>query len=438
MWLALAAGVMVFVSINPYALTKLEETLAWLSLINIKYAMGRKIINVYAISYLYHIAIGSVAFGFMMIGLGLGAIKKWRETLFLLGFVGPFGYMTLYYSNGGFYVRNFVTAMPLLMIWAGVGFVFLLNLMRPRLLKIGFLITGLVVVLWPSVRNSVVNSYYYTKPWSYETILVDAEEMLVEGDIVVAHPFDPLPGYVTRLPFVAEERYSLAEFREEGANYALINMDWAANNFYGWMNTTFRESLKYWEKPYGVMRNTYWGISIEEMMSCVVADAYKPWQAPEAALFLVKVPDYSELDFEKIEVTDLVNFSVEEDYVYKIVARILSDQPVEKNMRSAYVRVDLYKNKTQAEGNVLGEQVSVSPRYWGEGGRDEEIYVHVGKGIGYAKLQFDYSRLVDAKHQIGKVVVYRSTEEFSRDEQCGAVNYVEYKDLLYPYSHGNL
>lgn len=424
--MAFAAAGFVFVLVNPYALIKLEETLGWLSLINIKYAMGRKILNVYAVSYLYHIAIGSVIVGLILVGLVRGVFSKWRGVIFLFCFLVPFMYMTLYYSNGGFYVRNFVTVMPLLMLLAALGYVALVNLVKPGSMRAVVVAASLPVVLWPSLINSAINSYFYTKPWNYDLILSGATEKLEEGDVVVAHPFDPLPAYVERMPFLAEERYSLAEFREDGADYALVNMDWAANNFYGWMNTDFNEGLKYWNKPYEKLRNTFWGISIEEMMDCVVVSAYKPWQAPEADLFLVGVPDHAGLVYEKVsgEESDLLEF--ESGYVYKISVDVTSDQEVSKQTRKAFVKLQLENGDSH-----------VSARYWGVGKKTLDVYfapeISVGGEIGLA-----YSGITNEEYEMNNVVVYRSVERYDRDSECQSVSYEEYKDLLYPYSHGNL
>lgn len=421
-------AVLVFVILNPYFFIHLEQALKAVSDVSQKYAMGRMKLMTYPFYYLVNIDYGPPVFALAVLGIFYGLKKFFKKSILLLSVVVPFFFVMTYYSVGGFYIRNFITVTPLLMIFAAMFF--------DRIVaRVKYFWLAIPLVIFVPLRNSLVNSTYYLKPWSYKEIVVKSEKVLPKKAIVASHPFDPLPEWAGRILFERAFSYSLAEFREGGANYALINMDWTGYPFYDWMTSTYPESLKYWRKPVWEMRETFPAAAIEEMMNYVLTESFKPWQAPEAALFLVKVPYFENVRYQvekRVNLNELTK--IQPNRVYRIKAMIKSERLIEKDKRSAYLKADFYG------GGDLKEKVStaVSRRYFGEGWQEIEIIFPAPPDADYLKLSFGTYLNDFENYTLGKITVQESKEEYRSDSTTHKVDFAVYKDLLFPYSHGNL
>lgn len=435
--LAGLSGVLIFILLNPYHWLYLERSLDILSYVSKKYAMGRMKLMTYPFYYFYHIDYGLPLFVSVILGLFLSLKKFGRQIFFLLAEVLPFFFVMVYFSVGGFYIRNFITVTPLLMVFGAVFINSLLGRLKNKSLFKYLSLLIIIGVVFTPLKNSVINSYYYTKQWTYDEILNKSRKVLPEGSLVASHPFDPLPGNVKRADFVRATSYSFAEFREEGAGYALINMDWASGDFYGWMPEVFPKSLNYFRKPVDEMRDTFSGLTIEEMMSFVIASSYKPWQAPDAALFLVKVPYFRNVEYLKPNKIDLAQqFLVEPNFVYQVSSFMSADKFVAKNKRSAFMQIDFY-GKT-LEGKEVKVGSSVSARYYGQGKQILEFTALAPLGAISAKITLGaYLDDLESYFLTG-LMVRESKGKYESNENYQKIDFEQYRDLLYPYSHGNL
>lgn len=479
-----------FVILNPYFFYHFDEAMRWTHSVSLKYAMGRQEFLVYPFSYFYHIDYGVFLSVFILIGIIISLRKYLKQFVFLSGVLLPFFFITTYYSIGGFYVRNFISVTPLILFFGAVGFIYIIELLEIRLKldktkKTILFILLLTITIYPTLKNALINSYFYTQPWTYNQIVNKASLLLKDGDVVASHPFDPLPKNLklTRSDFKTESAYSIEEFKENEVNYALINMDWAGNPFYGWMNQTIPDSIRDWNKPTDRMRNTIYGLSIEEMMQYVVTSAYKPWQAPDAALFLVRIPNFQNLEYETIntyDFKDLLNWKsintnnnhlfsisnnggvddskslklntgmssegldrivseaipVREYYIYKISVDIKSDKLIEKSKRIGFLRLDFYSDDQSFE--TVGITSNISARYYGDTWKTLEVYGRVPKTAKFMRVSFQSGEIIESPLYIDNLIIQKSKSPFNKEKDLEQINFEEYKDLLYANSHGNL
>jgi 4-amino-4-deoxy-L-arabinose transferase-like glycosyltransferase len=427
----------VFILLNPYFWLHIENAVDILSYVSKKYAMGKMKLMTYPFYYFYHIDYGPLLSISVVIGLFYSLKKFCRQSLFLLAELIPFFFIMIYFSGGGFYVRNFITITPILMIFAAVFIGSFLGVIKNK----SFLkyLSPLIIfgVVFITLKNSVISSYYYTKQWTYDEILNQSSKILPKGSLVASHPFDPLPDYVVRTEFERSVSYSLAEFREEKADYALVNMDWASDDFYGWMLKVFPDSLQYWQKPISIMQNTFSGAAMEEMMDYVMADAFKPWQAPDAALFLIKIPYFQDVKYKQLSTIELnQEFSVKPGFVYRVSGLISSDEFVVKNKRSAYIRIDFYSKAVDGKEVRVGS--SVSARYYGSGRQNLELLaVAPGNSVSAKIILGVYLDDLES-YSLTRLAMQVSKEKYTLGENYLKLNFKQYQDLLYPYSDGNL
>jgi len=458
-WKILLLGivaVVVFIILNPYVFIHFEEAREVILFVSKKYAMGRSKLMLYPFYYFINIDYGLPLFILAFGGIFYLILKHFKQAIFILGELAPFFFITVYYSIGGFYIRNFITITPPLMVVAAASVDYFYTMVKKTIKQrnnfgVWVLMTFVVfAVVFVPLRNSIINSYYYTKPWSYDQILIKSAKLLPENSLVASHPFDPLPGNVRRIYFESATLYSLSEFRQDKADYALINMDWASNNFYGWMTEILPKSAGYYRKPIEEMRNNYWGLSIEEMMNYVQVSSYKPWQAPDAALFLLKVPYFKDVNYSapvKLKIKDwtgdfliLDNIGgvvVKANHIYKITALVRSDEDIQKDKRNVFVRVDFY-DSLQTSADKKGIFTSVSPRYFGHGWQKLEIIAVAPKKTESAGISLQSSGSLPNSYLLKNVSIEESVLPAKSEENYEIIKFDQYKDLLYPNSHGNL
>lgn len=435
--LSALASIFVFVIINPYLWLHYEEALVIISYVSKKYMMGRMKLMTYPFYYSFNIDYGPIIFISVILGSIVSFFKYFKQILFLLVAVLPFIFVMVYYSKGGFYIRNFITVTPILLIIAAAFIsIFTSKIIKMALGKYLLTLFCLALVFVP-LKNSIINSYYYLQPWTYKEILVKSTKVLPKGSVVASHPFDPLPDNITRTDFERSVAYSLSEFREEKADYALINMDWASDDFYGWMLEIFPNSLQYWQKPISAMRNTFSGVAIEEMMDYVLIDAFKPWQAPDAAFFLIKVPYFRDVEYQNPKKIDLgQQFPVEPNFVYQVSGLISADKSVVKNKRSAFIQIDFYKKTL--EGKEIRVSGSVSARYYGLGKQNLELTAVAPANAFSAKIVLEDYLNDSESYSLTGLIMRESADKYKLKENYLKLNFKQYQDLLYPYSHGNL
>lgn len=483
----------IFMLLNPYFFVHLPQALKAVSDVSAKYGMGNNSFRLYPFSYFFHIDYGAVESLFVIVGLLVALRKYLKSSLILLSFILPFFYVLVYYSIGGFYVRNFITTTPLLLAFAAIGVVWLVDsLLRNRksmFLSNGIMLIFLAATIYLPLKNVLIHDYYYTKPWVYDDYLAKDDKVLPENSVIATHPFHKvsLTKKFTQIDFEMDRLYSFAEFREQKADFALVNMDLAGNAFYNWMNKSIPISLMYWNKPVEKMNNTFWGLSINEMMNYIRASSFKPWQAPDAAMFLCKVPTLK--DDEKSKVVKEYHFdkgtdgwtvvypddSTQADYVidavvgnedkgslkyipgstemglkritspsivvqpgkmYVIKAMVKADQEVPLNKRNGFIRLDFY-----ADSNDIlksGERVAVSSRYQGSGWEELIAFAPAPKDVKSLRVSFQIAEQATYHLWLDDVSILQSDDIYKDDTVYQKIPFVEYRDLLYPNSHGNL
>ena len=109
---------------------------------------------------------------------------------------------------------------------------------------------------------------------------------------------------------------------------------------------------------------------------------------------------------------------------------------VEKNKRNVFLRIDFFTRQHSAEDK--GMQVSVSPRYYGEGWQKIELTTRAPQNAKFASVSVQSNDGEIGSYMIKDIVIMKSDLEYETKNDYKKVEFDQYKDLLYPYSHGNL
>ncbi len=299
----------VFIAINPYIFLHWDEFIAINHYSALQYRMGINNLDIYPISYLYHTGIGKIISIFILLGIFLGLKKYTISTLIFLSIILPFFYVLVYYGNGGFYTRNFVTITPLILIFAGLFLTemsqFIGNYLKIGPRSVNFLaIILLAVIAWGQFKNSITTTYYFSQPQNYRSAYLWAQKNIPEGSTVAANTDDRFPKkkQFKLISFEYNEEYSLAEMQEKGVDYGYLSLGEFSVFFYWWMNQDTKQGLVYWDKkvPDSISQNMYAAKVAEELAAWSIASFIKPWQAPDLNRLIVKVPKKLELPKKKI------------------------------------------------------------------------------------------------------------------------------------------
>ncbi len=477
----------IVIILNPYHLINFEKFKEVNTYTFSKYGNGSYSMSGYSFAYLYHHAFGAITSLLIILGIILAVLtKSFWKTVIILSVIGQFFFVFTYYSRGGFYTRNFVTIIPLLLVFAGVPIGFLALVLMKRFSK--FICSLLVlmvitIVSWSNITKSYTVATTYTSPWNIIVIRTWLEQNIPENAKVSAHSNVPLAiNDDQRYSYDFHKSFSIDEFSEEGqTDYAVTNFAWATGGFYWWMGGDFDTFVKhYWNKPVDIMDYSYPAVAIRELEPYVVFSTFKPWIAPDTDFMVAKVPKFSvenkelkrQYSFEtdaagwektgnfwlsadllkwdkgglvigpgaaslesvrwRSSVIDVENWSgFEVDFT-------TIDESTKDQSKSGYVFVDFYANRDDALAvkNRLGVRVSsrtATPNQWLE----KQLIGPIPKGASVMTINFGSYDSANALSRLSKVDVYQAKV----DVDLGGVQVhpIRIDDgNLFPNSHGNL
>jgi hypothetical protein len=310
--------------INPYCLIQQEKFLDAIQIISLKYGYGIKRLNIYILSYLYQVGIGKLLSISVLLGLIISLKKYLFGTLFLLSLLLPFFYVFSYLSNGGYFPRNFITVIPILLFFAAI-FIYELSNFILKMMKISSKFrTPIVIIIvllfsFGPIKNSVISTFFYTKPWNYLRARNWVAVNVPQGSIVLTNQSDMTALRWKDIPnknfdfVLSSSLKNISEMQEAGIEYTFINLDLISGEGAGWMNSMNKDPKIFLNKNKvnAILTNSILGVSIKELSSWSVASFVKPWQAPEMNIMLIKIP--KEPQATKAEMIFSANFnSVEE------------------------------------------------------------------------------------------------------------------------------
>lgn len=492
--LSTIVGLLIVLAINYADLIHWKEFKDINSYNLLKYSVGAKQFNFYPLSYLYHVGIGPLIFISTILGIILGLRRYTFKTIVLISAVVPFMYFFLYYSRGGYYTRNFVTITPLLLIFAAVLIVNFWSWLfkKSTLLKNLLIVLSVLAVSYTQTNHSLVVVSSYIKPWNFEQARNWAAINIQSKAKVVSHPWDKYPrdkDYEI-IPLEPSTIFSIAEMRQEQGEYGFINIDWLSLSSYWWINRSTKDSLLFWNKPDNLLSNTFGSVSAKELAAYSVAVFIKPWQAPEMNILIAKIPEEPEIDKTMLKTFNFNDRSSLEDWSVvdgdyngtqgisydpsqgytapgsiKIEAGvrrfpiilaasplfefegkraivvegwIKSDNPMTKNRRDGFLRVDFYKNNPgKITINTVSSYSSVSPRYFGEGWVKHKIFVIPPRDAKFLTVSAQSNG--STNFWFDDISIFLSEDSFKDPRKSAPfIDYQIPNELLFPYSQGGL
>ena len=301
--------VVIFFAINPFLAFNLEQFFRETRYNYLRYQMGVMHLRAYPYFYLYHWGFGELPSIAIILGMIFMFFKQRLKFFLLMSFVFPFFFVMTYYSNGGIYTRNFATVVPFLMFFAGYGIYALYLLIKkiPHASKNFSLILIIAILLFVNfspIRNSVLLSFSYAQSLSSDVLmnwfvknmpenvklrsyglLLSSSNYHFFTDTIKERNIIQLPWDYSKGP------NSLAEFQDDGTDFAILNTQPLQSVTYWWRSWTMSNLVKYSSVPFDYINNGFYGLSIKELQKYTIKEIYKPWQAAAANNYIVfKIP----------------------------------------------------------------------------------------------------------------------------------------------------
>lgn len=421
---------------------------------NFQYRVGRFMFMPYPYGYFYNWGLGPVLSFLTIIGILWGLKIKFRETVILLVPMLLFILSLTFFSSGGLYVRNFVGIIPILVIFAAVGmhatYILFVKLANKKfaLLSLFFLI---LVSSWPHLKNSWILDKNYQDEWSLskvrQELIHNFSTKNIAGEHWILNQIFPKDFKIEKINFNVKSNFTLAELQEAGAEYVLLDSGFSERFFVWWMPLEL--SKGFLDVPKDLLYRTFPGSVFHELISRRSQEWAKPWQAPDINFWLVPIPKIPERfngqlifkeDFERSnnwkikgsmgnqvenightfgnkscigkgcaligltrEGINAVKFrtfgtiqfssapiSVEEKHSYQVKVKMKVDPKLPKEVRDGFFKVELFKDREDAEGDKPGDVVFVSARYPNDSNSwvEKEVFADIPKGFAYMTVSF--------------------------------------------------
>lgn len=441
----LIAAVIVLIS-HVYHFANIERVIEINNYEAIKYGFGRNIVNIFPISYLYHIGIGPFISVLAFSGILFGLLKKQYRIaiLVLLSPVPVFLYLYFYYTVGGFFTRNFLALIPLPLLFAsiplGVTFDWFLKKVKTNILGQVFIVSSLLLLLFLVSKDHTLNSLISAKVYSQPSPHVQARQWVqknIKGDLVYgAYHGHPTP-FDSKILFkqlsTPPMGFGYRELFEEGYDIAVVDFSVVHDTFLWWMTQPTEMGIRFFKKPDDLLSQNYMALATREYLWGHTLKAFlTPWQAPGYNYAIVSTKKEEQFrdtkimqyDFNKYDIWDKVSYLpkykdqleivsipgneeavlsiksgtplpgairwqskpvvVKPGYGYAISAFIRSNEPISKDNRNGFLRLDFYDQMPKPEIDSRATIGFVSKRVYGDE-QWQEVYV---QGVAPGDSQF--------------------------------------------------
>lgn len=259
----------------------------------LKYGLGINNLNIYPISYVYHIMLGPILVVTGISGLFLGIIrKKYRaKTLILSSILAPTCFLYFYYSTGGTYTRNLLVILPILIIYSAFFFSSLWYRLSKGLTNSFFRIvslTAVAIIIISAALGQATNAIIASDKLSEISPRILVEKWLTDNlppDSVIGTYFgsfslnDNL--FLLKSFSGVAEALSFKELEAENVDYALVDFSMVTGPLIWWMGQPTDIGIKFWNKPDNLLSQSYNALAIRELLWSHTIQAYLPkWQIP--------------------------------------------------------------------------------------------------------------------------------------------------------------
>ena len=447
-WCAALVAVGTFLAINPYYLFNFQEAMKQNRNDYRIYQMGSAYLRPYGYFYLFHWGIGRLPSLAIIVGFLIMLFKKPFSWLLVNSFVFVLLFIMTYYSRGGIYTRNFIPLMPYLMIFAGFAADYFYERIKPFSGKYAGILVGLALIIINvmPLYNTLILDVYYSTTWnkermhewivntlpadttvrSYRLFMLDLENKAIKAKNFKFLDWDYNKG-----------ENSLAEFQEEGTDFAILQISSFQNSTYMWRTSLPTAILfRYSGVPFDYITNSFFGLTVREFLPYTVAEIYKPWQARDHGFLVFKIPKLPKKKGHSIAVFDKEAINAWEqvdpwgfgrkDQTFRIssppvpvtagkqyvISGLLKQEGYETAKYDGYLRLDFYTDQQDYLKKTMGLGVALSSRVLPDGRwTTKEFLATAPANAHFAMISFQrFSPQFDNSIDISRVEIFEAND----------------------------
>lgn len=453
----------------------------------IKYGFGRNILDLYVVSYIYHVGMGPAFSLTTVVGILLGMLDKnlRLKSFVLISALPTFFFLYIYYTGGGIYTRNLISAFPILLIFSALAVEHVIKsielFIKSKFIKNILVLILIIFLIFTQSKDSLITAYEYSQISPREKVQIWLDNNIQGNLIFGRYMGNPIPHnkkvvLKSLLPF--SQAFSYQELVEDGYDKAILEMTWIRAENLWWTRKKPEIQIKFWNKPNDLLSQTYYALAFRELLySHGLGLFITPWQATTHHFAVVDLR--KENKFVKLkEISSIVDFShnwvalsyldkdkillkkdtkltilngealpggirfqfkpfvIDEKYGYLIKAKIKIDKDTQKDDRQSFIRLDFYNNNDFDENILSRPNVSfVSKRVFGKSGI-YDVYIQAIAPIGskFATVGFQGSS-VNSSFTLESISIYK-TEEVVSDNSPKLI--ISDDDLFLPNDEGIL
>lgn len=501
--ISILASILIILIVNFQELIHFDKFYSTISYEALKYGLGYKHLSKFMIAYFLGTALSPAVSVCAFLGFLTLLKKNFLPAIIIITLIISFLYFFVYYTYGGYYSRNFTAIIPFFAILSGSFLTWLyerINSLIPHFFSKAIFGLVLVLVLSVSFIDSLINTYFYLKPWNFLIMRNYLKNNLEKNKQIAVHPWNKyilfaLPNLDTQknIKFTDLDqttKYSLSELQTESDDYALIGLDLLNDNSLWWMKNN---KVNFFSKPDKITANTFPFLAANELFQKTLFVTYKPPQAPENNYVFVRIPPPIKLSTENTKVirnfkfdnpSDLNNwrkvdgfkgkgknlsYSNEEGYLdkgslqikagstnypvvrfispafevkgnfgYLVLAYVKTNNRLLKNNRDGFLRIDFYQNLPEKwDEETESLKTSLSSRYYGEGGWQKlEVASIAPSKVKFATVSFQVSSPEVSNFWLDDLNILESDTRIKENHDLGEFNLRLPNDLLYLNSEG--
>lgn len=397
-WLALFTALGTFTIMNPYYFPNIQNAFFRNDQDIRRYQMGVLEFRPYGFFYLFHWGIGRLVSIAVIIGALAMMVKSPFRFLLISSFSFTFVLFMTIFSNGSIFPRNFTTPMPYLMVFAGYALATLYDWLKRLRLRYAGVIAALVMlgINGSPVYNSWVLSSNWTKPFNTGVFEQWLDRTLPSNINLRAYQLFLGPKGADTLKKkqitfrdwdYSKGPNSLAEFQEEGDDFAILQLSSFQSVTYWWRQFPKKSMfVKYTDVPYDYITNSFFGLTLRELLPYTVAEIYKPIQENEINYLIFKIPKRPEKKGKSIASFDkdaIVAWKPVDPFglgsgngTYRVsgspfpvapgkeyvVRGLIREEGDKEATHDAYLRLDFYQNKDDYQKETMSLHVGLSSR----------------------------------------------------------------------------
>ena len=323
LYLALGVTAVVFVIINPYLFINREEVDYQMYINAKRYGLDMKTLLpkitppfdelisprlAYPYWYLFRYGYGQVLSLTIIAGVFYGIYRYRTGTLLILSVLVPY-FFVFTAVTGNTPVRNFAPITPLLLIFPALLIVRLAERISSDNRGAILIIILTLIISYSSTKNSILSSYYASKPLNYNLGFAWMNEHLQDDQIIARTAGSFIQKNHIGVPLLLYDGgigLSIDELRKAKAKYVIITTsDTTLSNMttLSTYNSEIQAAFLNDEQLWNIMNNTYLSLSLKELATYPHITFTKPyWQSLEPAVLIAKIQP--EVEMEEMRIVD--------------------------------------------------------------------------------------------------------------------------------------